>query len=307
MRRRLFACIAMAAMASAVVAPVSAQIRQDNNKRPAGTPQLPQCAQPIGTVSIQEPQQQWWRQYNLGSPEALIKLMASRSNCLRVVDRNGGLQMRNAERDLGADLQRGSNVGAGQVLAADYAIIPDIANANRNAGGNAAVIGGLIGGPVGGLIGGIRTQRSEANTLLTLVNIRTTVQEHVSEGTAQKTDISFGGGGFGGLVAGAGGGYGNTEIGQVIAAAYLNAFIDLIGYMQNMQPGQAQASAPIQTYVVKTAVQMRETPSPAAKMVRSFNVGDSVFPTGQKNGVWWEVDDETGNRGWVSSVMIGPK
>jgi len=32
-----------------------------------------------------------------------------------------------------------------------------------------------------------------------------------------------------------------------------------------------------------------------------------VFPTGQKNGVWWEVDDENGNRGWMSSTTISPR
>ena len=139
------------------------------------------------------------------------------------------------------------------------------------------------------------------------MNIRTTEQEYVAEGTAQKTNVSFGGGGFGGVLGVVGGGYSNTDMGQVIAAAYVNSFISLVDHMRGMMPGGAEASAPIQTYAVKTAVQMRETPSPAAKVVRSFVVGDSVFPTGQKNGVWWEVDDETGNRGWVSSVTIGPK
>lgn len=306
-QRAVIGGLTMAAMLAAATAG-SAQV-QDARKRPAGVPELPRCATPVGTVAIQEPERQWWVGYGLGSPESLIKLMAQRSNCLRVVDRNGGLQMRNIERGLGDELQRGSNVGAGQVRAADYAIIPDISGADNNAGGMGAgaAIGGLIGGRAGALLGGIRTQRAEARTLLTLVNIRTTEQEYVAEGTAQKTNVSFGGGGFGGLVGAAGGGYSNTDIGQVIAAAYLNAFIDLVNHMQGMQAGQAAAAAPIQTYAVKTAVQLRATPAPTGKVVRSFAVGDSVFPTGQKNGVWWEVDDENGNRGWLSSAMIGPK
>ena len=38
-----------------------------------------------------------------------------------MIDRNGGMAMRNQERDLNdsGDLQRGSNIGRGQVLAAD--------------------------------------------------------------------------------------------------------------------------------------------------------------------------------------------
>jgi hypothetical protein len=54
-------------------------------------------------------------------------------------------------------------------------------------------------------------------------------------------------------------------------------------------------------------VALRSTPSPTATSVRTFKIGDQVFPTGQKNGVWWEVDDENGNRGWVSSAMISPR
>jgi hypothetical protein len=81
----------------------------------------------------------------------------------------------------------------------------------------------------------------------------------------------------------------------------------MVGHMQGMQAGGAQASAPIQTYVIKQPVALRASAAPTAKVVRQFQVGDSVFPTGTKNGVWWEVDDETGNRGWLTSVAIGPK
>lgn len=305
MKKLGLAGVAVAALM--VAAPALAQPGMDA-KRPAGTPELPKCAAPVGTVSIMEPQRQWWTQYGLSSPETLIKLMASRSNCLRVVDRNGGLAMRGVERSLGAsgELQRGSNVGAGQIKAADFALVPDIADANANAGGLGG-LGGLVGGRAGALIGAIKTQRSEARVMLTLVNIRTTEQEYVAEGTAQKTNVSFAGGGFSGVLGAVGGGYSNTDIGQVISAAYLNAFIDLVNHLQGVNPGQAIAQAPIQSYVAKQSIQMRATPAPTAKIVRSFAVGDSVFPTGQKNGVWWEVDDENGNRGWVSSVMIGPK
>ena len=286
-----------------------AQAYGTDNKRPSGTPELPKCQQPVGTVSIVEAESRWWLRYNLGSPEALIKLYAQRSNCLRVVDRGAGLAMRNTERNLGAsgELQRNSNVGAGQIKAADYTIVPDIADANQNAGGSAAALGGFIPGPAGALLGGIRTKSSTAHVLINLINVRTTEQEYTAEGTAQKTNISFAGGGFAGLIGGVAGGYSNTDIGQIIAAAYLNAFVELVGHMQGMQPGGAQAAAPIQTYVIKQPFAMRSSASATSKIVRQFQAGDSVFPTGQKNGVWWEVDDETGNRGWVSSVMITAK
>ena len=308
MFRKMWVCTA--ALASiAFASSAYAQAYGTDKKAPSGTPELPKCASAVGTVSIVLPENQWWLRYNLGSPESLIKLYAQRSNCLKVVDRGAGLAMRGVERGLGSsgDLQRGSNVGAGQIKAADYTIVPDITDANSNAGGGGAALGGFIPGPAGAFLGAIHTKQSTAHVLLNLVNVRTTEQEYTAEGTAQKTNVSFGGGGFAGLIGGVAGGYSNTDIGQIIAAAYLNAFVDLIGHMQGMAPGGAQASAPVQTYVTKQNIAMRASASPTAKVVRQFQAGDSVFPTGQKNGVWWEVDDETGNRGWVSSIMITAK
>ena len=306
--------LALAALASvSTAAPAHAQYGMDRNPpKNAATPQLPRCATPLGAVSIREPESQWWISYGLSNPEQLIKLMVSRSGCFRVVDRNGGLAMRQVERDLGdsGELQRGSNIGRGQIKAADFILVPDIVNADSNTGGDAvgAALGGLIGGQVGGIVGGIKRQRSQAQALLTLVDARTTEQIYVAEGVAQKTNIGFGGGGglFGstGLGSLVGGGYSDTDIGKVVTAAYFNAFIDLVGYVQGMQPGAAQAAAPIQAYRANTVTTLRSQPSPTARAVRSFKSGDLIYPTGTKNGIWWEVDDENGNRGWVTSTTI---
>ena len=305
MNFRLLGASAAACALAFAAQPAAAQFRQN---APAPT-DVPHCARAIGTASISPPAQEWWTRYGLSSPEQLIKLMASRSGCLRIVDRGAGLQMRGIERELGAsgELQRRSNVGAGQIKAADFAIIPDVADANANQSGLGGGLGGLLPGRAGAILGGIRTQQSTARALLTLVNVRTTEQEYVAEGTASKTNVGFGVGGFGGSLGGIGGGYSNTSIGQVIAQAYLTAFTNLVAYMQQQQPGAAEAAAPIQSYVVKGPIKLRTGPSATSKAVRTFDPGDTVFPTGQKNGVWWEVDDETGNRGWVPSPQITAK
>jgi curli biogenesis system outer membrane secretion channel CsgG len=307
------AALCVLAVSSPALAQYGADKRAPKN---AATPDLPQCSKPLGRAAIKEPQNRWWTQYGLGSPEVLIKLFAARSNCLIIVDRGAGLAMRREEADLGAsgDLRRGSNIGKGQVAAADFFIIPDLANSNANAGGtNLGAVTGAFGrrlGAFGQIAGNIQTKRAEAQALVTLENARTTEQMYVAEGVAQKTDISFGagGGGYGwrGFAGANIGGYSNTDQGKVISAAYFNAFVDLVSYLQRNSPTGEEASqaAGIQAYSVKQAIAMRKTPSPTSAVVRSFNAGDMVYPTGQKNGVWWEVDDENGNRGWVSSVMI---
>lgn len=318
MRKLSSSAVAMGLAAVLSAQPALAQYGMDKKApKNAATPELPQCDKPLGRAAIKEPERQWWTQYGLSSPETLLKLFASRSNCLRIVDRNSGLAMRNEEAALGAggDLRRGANIGKGQVAGADFFIIPDLANSNTNSGGNnigavAGAFGGRL-GPLGAIAGSINTKKSEAQALITLVDARTTEQLYVAEGVAQKTDISFGAGGgsygWSGFAAAAGGGYSNTDIGKVVTAAYFNAFVDLVHYMQRSAPTGEQASqaAGIQAYFVKQAIVMRKAPSPQAAQVRTFNAGDMVYPTGQKNGIWWEVDDENGNRGWVSSAMIG--
>ena len=304
----------------AAAGPASAQYGMDKKgPKNAATPELPHCDKVLGRAAIREPERDWWTGLGLSNPETLIKLFASRSGCLRIVDRNGGLQMRNEEAALGAsgDLRRGSNIGKGQVAGADFFIVPDLANSNSNSGGNSlGAVAGAFGNRLGGfgaLAGSIRTKKSEAQALITLVDARTTEQLYVAEGVSQKTDVSFGagGGGYGwsGFAAAAGGGYANTDIGKVVTAAYFNAFVDLIGYMQRGAPTGEQASqaAGIQAYSVKQSIVMRAAATPQAKQVRTFNAGDMVYPTGQKNGIWWEVDDENGNRGWVTSTTISPR
>ena len=313
MRRLFTSMLAITLAASTLSSPAFAQYGMDK-KGPKNTltPELPHCDRPLGRAAIQEPTNRWWEGLGLSSPEALIKLFAMRSGCLRIVDRNGGLAMRNQEAGLNSsgDLQRNSNLGHGQIAAADFFIIPDIANSNRNSGGSniGALAGSFLPGGFGALAGGLRVKKSEAHTLLTLEDARTTEQLYVAEGAAQKSDVSFeaggGGGGWGGFGALAGGGYSDTDIGKVITAAYFNAYVDLVHYMQTQQPGAEAAAAPAASQRTTAAAKLHAEPSPTGKVVYTLQPGAQVFPTGQRNGIWMEVDDENGNRGWVSSALV---
>ena len=219
--------------------------------------QIPVCTKRLGTLAIVEPDNQWWRQYNLGSPEAIIKVFVQNSHCFTIVNRGRSMASRAMERAMAdnGELQSGSNVGRGQVKTADYFMQPDIVTANQNSGGGGggAAIGGLLGhfggwgGTVGALAGGINVKKGEANVTLELVNARTTEEEALVEGYARKKDVSWGAGGgagwWGGFAAAGGGGYQNTEIGQVIVLAYLDAYIQLVTQLGGL-PANAAAAAP---------------------------------------------------------------
>ena len=311
MRKVLAGALALSFAASLASSPAFAQYGMDKNSGKNTTPELPQCTRPLGTAAIHEPDRDWWTALGLSNPEAILKFYALHSGCLRIVDRNAGLAMRNQEEGLNnnGDLRRGSNLGRGQVLAADYFIVPDIVTQNAHSGGHnlGGIAGGFLPGGFGALAAGIHTNSSEAHVLITLEDARSTEQVYIAEGAAKKTDISFaGGGGYGGWAgfgALAGSGYTNTDIGKVIMAAYFNAFTDLIHYMQNQTPGAQQASAPAAAQRTTSVVQLRSSPSTSAKIVYTLHLGAAVYPTGQRNGIWMEVDDENGNRGWMSSAF----
>lgn len=316
--RKLFVAALSLGLAAASFSGAQAQQTPYGMDRSSGNqtaPDLPHCDRPIGTAAVKEPDRDWWSPLGLSNPEAVLKMFALRSGCLRMVDRNGGLAMRDQESDLNrsGDLQRGSNIGRGQVLAADYFIIPDIANQNSNAGGGnvGAAFGHFLPGAFGAIAGSISVQSKQADTLITLVDARTTEQLYIAEGAAKKTDIGFGAGGgwggwggFGGL---AGSGYTNTDIGKVIMAAYFNAFTDLIHYMQAQRPGEQQAQAPNAAQRTTTEVHLRSGPSTSTPSRYTVHQGSLVYPTGKRDGIWMEVDDENGNRGWMFSAYATPR
>src|SRR5437763_3406126 len=221
----------------------------------AGEARLPSCSHRIGTLAIVPPDKEWWRELNLGSPEAIIKVFVQQSGCFSLVNRDRAMNSRAMERALAdnGELQRGSNMGKGQVKAADYFLQPDIVSTNKDSegGGAGAAIGGVLGhfggwgGAVGALAGGINIKKGEANVTLSLVNARTTEEEALTEGYSRKTDISWGAGGgagwWGGFAAAGGYGYQNSEIGQVIVLASLDAYRKMVTQLGGYQAGPAPA------------------------------------------------------------------
>jgi curli biogenesis system outer membrane secretion channel CsgG len=251
-----------AALGTAMLATAAPALAQTSNTKASesrkmqtnATQQIPQCARPIGVLAIVEPEDQWWRQLNLGSPEAIIKVFVQNSHCFTIVNRGRSMASRAMERAMAdqGELQKGSNLGKGQVKAADYFLEPNIVTANQNSGGGGAgaalgAFGGLFGGAgrvIGGIAGGINVKKGEANVTLSVVNARTT-EEYVVEGYARKKDISWGAGGgagwWGGFAAAGASGYQNTEIGQVIVLAYLDAYTKLVGQLGGIPQGAPAA------------------------------------------------------------------
>jgi hypothetical protein len=56
--------------------------------------QIPVCTKNLGTLAIVAPDNEWWRAYNLGSPEAIIKIFVQQSRCFNMVNRGSAMRSR---------------------------------------------------------------------------------------------------------------------------------------------------------------------------------------------------------------------
>jgi curli biogenesis system outer membrane secretion channel CsgG len=301
-------CAALA-LAGAVAAPAFAESIQDKTEKAKA--QIPTCSHRIGTAAIYEPENRWWEPLGLESPEALIKVFVMRSGCFTLVDRGKGFSVAQRERELaaGGDLRQGSNIGKGQVKAADYVIVPDIVSKNSNAGGTnvGGFLGGFIGGGVGAVVSHINIHSSTADVVLTVTDVRSSEQVAMEEGHGSKSDVGFGVGGGGWWGGGVGGlgvdNYAHTEIGQVVSLAYIDAYTKLVTDLHGISDNASADNASQAVTMLKPG-HMYKQPNGKGGVVRKLDAGMMLYPTGNKDGAWWEVKDELGNQGWVSSMLF---
>lgn len=233
---------------------------------------LETCEKPVGTLAVVEPNSQamsGFSRYGLESPTSLIRMYAQKSNCFVVVERGRGLQTMQGERQLAnsGDLKQNSNVGGGQMEAADFYLTPDVIFSEGNSGGIGAAVGGVLGKRTGGAVGG-GLKFKEAQTSLLLGDTRSGVQVASAEGKAKKADV---GAAVGGLLGGVGvavGGYTKTNEGKVIAASYLNNYNKIVVEVRKDPRFKGMDASAVG----------KALGSQANRAGAAFNEGDVVFP-----------------------------
>lgn len=196
---------------------------------------LEHCDASLGTVSIFEDKDESWYHHltsdlRLPSTVPVIRLLAQQSNCFVVVERGRSMKAMTRERELmqSGEMRSGSNFGKGQMVAADYTITPSISFSSNNSSGGTGMLGGLLKSARVNFNVGLGIKKSDASTVLTLIENRSGVQLAAAEGNAENTDFSLMGGLFGSRVGGKASGYSNTSEGKVILAAFTDSMNNLI-------------------------------------------------------------------------------
>ena len=180
--RRSMVVSALLVGATLASSPALAQRKSAQDQRKEQMAQIPTCARPLGSISVLEPEDatNWWTGQQLPAPSKLIKVFVSKSRCFTLVDRGAGMDAAMRERALASDgqLRNRSNIGKGQIKAADYVLVPDLVSQNSNSSGNAigGLLGGLIGGNAGALVGGLNFKKKTADVVLTVTDVRSSEQ-----------------------------------------------------------------------------------------------------------------------------------
>ncbi len=237
--------------------------------------QLEHCDKTLGTLAVEENQNEPWyqtlRRYNLNSTVPVLRMIVQQSNCFVVVERGSAMNNMMQERALAAsgEARANSNMGKGQMVAADYTMKPTITFSQKGTGGIGGALGGFSGalGVVGAVAGGLKS--NEASTMLLMIDNRSGVQLAAAEGSAKNMDFNFAGGLFGGGVGGGLGGYTSTPEGKIIVAAFMDSYNQLVKSVRNYRAqtveGGLGAGGALGVDGGTTPASQKLNPAPAAK------------------------------------------
>ncbi len=289
---------------------------------------LEHCDKAMGAMAVVEPQSEMitaLARYKLASPVGLIRLMIQQSNCFLVVERGAGMRNVMQERQLAGagETRQGSNMGGGQMVTADFVMTPAVVFSEGNAGGIGGAAGGLLGGKFAAVAGGLKFK--EAQTSMLIADTRSSIQVAAAEGSTKKADMRLGGALFGGGGGAAVGGYGNTNEGKIIAAAFMDNYNNIVKVVRNdpnlqrnvgtlaqeaAAGGTKKAGAVFNEGDVLSpkiaGIKLLAEPSDTAKTVATLGRNDEVVVVGGEKDGFINVQGASGS-GWVKIVLAQKK
>ena len=119
-------------------------------------------------------------------------------------------------------------------------------------------------------------------------------------GTVKKSSLSFSGSGGWAQSAANASGYQGSKNGEMLTEAFVIAFNQLIAQRTVLESAPAASGGTSAAAVVAVDTVMRSSPAATGAEVRSLRAGTELSPTGKREGLFIEVADNYGTKGWVS-------
>lgn len=295
-----------------------------NGQAQADDVRLERCEAPMGTAAVAEPQDRYrrtFRRYGLQSPVSLIRVMLQETNCFIVVERGDGMQYMQEERELArsGELREGSNVGGGQMVAADYILSPEVVISEKDTSGIRGAIGGLFGGDTRRALGGVagNLEFSEAKTTLLMTDARSRVQVFAAEGNARDASFQLGILTGRGRIGGGLGGYSETSEGRLIAAGFADNVNGIVRQVRASPHLQRDVNGVVGEPVAAGAVfragdllhpkidriSLLASPGDGSDVVARLSRGEGLIYLGEEQQGYVAVESRHG-AGWVRKLLV---
>lgn len=257
-------------------------------------PELVKCEESLGTIALVEGSQAGWSEWKLGSPRALLNTLAIESGCFtphNAADEKPARFLVTAIAGSQEDVDQGielAKTGASEALLRSGAAGKVLSK---------VPMGGALVGAFG-MFGGKKKTVAAGLSVVSPVNGQTLA---TGSGTVKKSTLNFrGSGGAWANDIASSAGYQSSKNGKMLTEAYILAFNEIVAQRNILQAAPA-AAAP-EPAKARTAVDtvMRTSPAEDGETVRTLRAGSELSPTGERSGLFIEVTDNYGTRGWVS-------
>ncbi len=282
--------IAVAGLASVLaLAPFAAQAASEPPV------ELSQCDASLGSIAVVEGDTQGWSEYGLGSPRELIAALASESGCFSLHNVSSTVPAKfllnviagdQEEVDQGMEIAKGAAVeglvrsgAAGQVLSK----VP-------------------VGGALMGMFGGLGGKKKTVAAGIRVISPANGMTIASGSGVVKKSTISFANGSGGWVGGAAAAGYASNGKGKMLTEAFIKAFNAVVAQGDTLASAAAPAALAPATPLATVAVDsnMYALPAAGAAVSRAVRAGTTLTPTGARDGMFVEVADSFGTKGWMS-------
>ena len=256
--------------------------------------ELAKCTSNLGTIAVVEGDTQGWLKYNLGSPRELLAVMALESGCFTPHSAGSGAPATYLMNVIAGDAEE---VDKGMEMAKSAAFEGLVRSGAAVQVLSRVPFAGAMLGAFGGL-GGKKKTVAAGIRVISPANGMTLVS---GSGTVKKSTLTFAGIGGGWSQGANASGYSGSKDGKMLAEAFMMAFNAVAAQQSTLSslplatPAAAAASA-----MVAVDTKMLASPAAGAASLRALRAGTALMPTGKREGLFVEVTDNFGTKGWIS-------
>lgn len=256
--------------------------------------QLTHCDSSYGTIAVVDGDTQGWNKFGLGSPRELVTAIAQQSGCFEVhnaVSTTPANFLVNVIAGDKEEVDQGIQTAKG--LATDAFVRSGAAGQVLSKVPGAGALMGMFGG-----LGGKKKVVAAGIRVVSPANGQTLV---AGTGEVKKSTLSFAGGTP--WIAGANSsGYSGSKNGKMLTEAFIIAYNSVVSQAGALSAVQTTA-APAATgtvYTVAVDTNLYASADSKAEAIRALRADTELNPTGSKAGLFVEVSDNYGTKGWVS-------